>query len=138
MIEDNELVLSKTQVVTASAASTVAPYIGAGNTLGKPLYLQINCEETADSSTDAATVTFVLETSSASGFGTKTVLLQSGSFAIASAALTAGNVAFKVRLPGEGMLGYVRVYYTIGTENLSKGKFTAFLTDAVETKYAVS
>lgn len=126
MIIDKELQVSAAQVVTASAASE--NYIdlqAAGDALGKEPYLVIQVREAADSSGDAATVAFSLQTDTDSGFATALETLYS-SAAIAQASLTLNSEPVKIRLP-RGLKRYLRVYYTVGTENLTKGKFDAFI-----------
>lgn len=126
MLKDAQLEMSKEQVVTASAASTDYINIGAaGDALGKEPYLVIQVKEAADSSGDAATVTFSLQTDSDPDFNVALSTLYS-SAAIPQASLTLDSEPVKIRLP-QGLKQYVRVYYTVGTESLTKGKFNAFI-----------
>jgi hypothetical protein len=127
---DNELVLSDEQVVTASAASTNVIDMGAAAASdARALKLAVDVTEAGDSAGDTATLTIALQTSSTEGFDSPVTLAQSA--AIAQTALTLGARAWEVTLPRHGLLRYVRAYYTVGTENLTKGKFKAFL--ALET-----
>lgn len=126
-ILDAGLLLSDAQAVTASAASTnvidftaVAPNLGRG---GEQIYLQVVCNTTADSSGDAATVDIALQDSADNSSFANVVR----SVQYAQASVTAGTILFTVALPPT-LRRYARVYYTIGTENLTAGKFDAYLT----------
>jgi hypothetical protein len=126
MIKDSQLEMSAAQAVTASAASTnVLDFGAAGEVIGHEPYLVVQVREAADSSGDAATVAISLQTSVDEAFSSPITLFSTA--AIAQASLTLNSEPVKVRLPF-GMKQYCRVYYTVGTENLTKGKFDAFLT----------
>lgn len=120
---------SDAQAVTASAASTnvidlsSAKQLGAG---GVPIYLEVRVNTTTDSTNDTATIDIALEGSNTEGSG-YVQLLQSDQFTIAQS--TAGTVLMRAPLPANATAyRYLRVYYTIGTQNLTAGKFDAFLT----------
>jgi hypothetical protein len=132
MIKDAKLVYSDAQAVTASAASaSVLDHQAAGDALGMELYLVVLVDTTADSAGDAATVQVALQTSSDEAFTSPVTLIETA--AIAQASVTAGAYLVKAKLP-IGLLRYSRVYFTIGTENLTAGKFDAFLTPNVEVR----
>lgn len=126
-IIDAQLELSDAQAVTASAASTnvidltaTAPNLGQGS---QDLYLQVICDTTADSSGDAATLDIALQ-DSANNSSFANVL---ASVQLAEASVTAGTTLFITKLP-PNLRRYIRVYYTVGTENFTAGKFDAFIT----------
>lgn len=125
-ILDKGLEFSDAQAVTASAASTNVIDCGVANpNTGRvnALHLQVACNTTADSSGDAATVTIKLEDSADdSSFA---VIAQST--AIAQATCVAGTILWTIQIPPTHRR-YLRLTYTIGTENLTAGKFDAFLT----------
>jgi len=133
MIIDKELEMDAANTVTASEASVSHIDQGAaGDALGgKELTLVVRCATTADSATDAATVTVSLQTDDNSSFNSAKTLFTSGAFAIASAELTANGILCKVKLP-VGAERYLRVYYTVANENLTAGKFDAFLVPSTD------
>lgn len=129
MIIDKELLLSDKQVVTATAASTdVIDMSKGGDAEGRPLevVIQVNETVTADG---AATVTFALETDDNTDFSSPKALWSSGT--LGKATLVNGYAVFSGKLP-RGAERYVRVNYTVGTGPLTKGKFSAFLTNGVQ------
>lgn len=129
MIVDHELLMSSGQAVTVTAPSANILDFGVkGNAESEPLELVVQVEEavTADG---AATVTFSLQTDDAEGFGTTTTLWASA--AIGKAALAKGIVVFSGKLP-RGTKRYLRMNYTVATGPLTKGKFSAFLTNGVQ------
>lgn len=129
MIIDRQLLMSDKQAVTQTAPSIDIIDFGVkGNAEAKPLELIIQVNETVTAD-GAATVTFALETDSAEGFGTATTLWTST--AIGKAALTAGVVVASGKLP-RGTKRFLRINYTVGTGPLTKGKFSAFLTNGVQ------
>lgn len=118
MIIDYLAVLSDAQAVTASAASTnVIDTLAAGLARHPGVRFQFLVDTTADSSGDAATVTFSIQDSADNSSFADIV----ASPARAQALLVAGYVAFEGELPYHRR--YVRGYYTVGTENLTAGKF---------------
>lgn len=129
MIIDKELLLSDKQIVTANAPSAdVIDMSRGGDAEGKLLevVIQVNETVTADG---AATVTFALETDDNPDFSSPKTLWSSG--ALGKAALVNGYTVFSGKLP-RGAERYVRVNYTVGTGPLTKGKFSAFLTNGVQ------
>ncbi|MBR3632119.1 MAG: hypothetical protein IKN49_03535 [Elusimicrobiaceae bacterium] len=124
MLIDNTLVLSEEQAVTATAASTnVVDQKAAGNAHTHAA-LVVRVDETFAGATG---VKIALETSAASGFGTKKEV-----FAVSPAvsALTKGATIVKTVLPA-GLLRYIRGYYTI-TGTGTAGKLSMFITEAVD------
>jgi len=129
MIIDKELLMSDKQIVTANTPSAdVIDMSRGGDAEGKPLevVIQVNETVTADG---AATVTFALETDDNTEFSTPKTLWSSG--ALGKATLVNGYTVFSGKLP-RGAERYVRVNYTVGTGPLTKGKFSAFLTNGVQ------
>jgi hypothetical protein len=126
MIIDKDLILSDAQAVTASAASDNYIDQGAAGDAVRPCILKVMCNTTADSTNDTATVVVSIQTDDNSSFSTPATLATSASFAIGDAGVTAGGSVMEVALPA-GLQRYIRVYYTIGTQNLTAGKFDAFI-----------
>lgn len=125
-ILDKQLEFSDAQAVTATAASTnvidldtAAPNIGSS---GTPIYAEVRVNTTCTSG-GSATIDAVLQDSADnSSFATLVAPAQ-----VAVAAATAGVVIMRVPLPAKHRR-YLRINYTIGTANLTAGKFDAFLT----------
>lgn len=127
-ILDAELELSDAQAVTATAASTnvidltdAAANIGRG---GTPLYLQVKCNTTTDSSGDAAVLAVTLEHSDDNSTYTQTGIGVTG---LAQASVTAGAILLTAALPPT-LKRYIRVYYTVSTANYTAGAFDAYIT----------
>lgn len=131
-MRDKDLCLMTDTAVTASAATT--DYLSGGsvqNAPGAGIYMMVTCTTTADSATDAATVVVSIQADDTTAFSSPTTLAQSASYAIASAGLTAGG-RILVPMPFNAVKTekYYRGYFTVGTENLSAGKFTVeFITN---------
>lgn len=137
--------LSNEQALTATAISTkVRDFIpnggavNAGDTggpslnttvnigAGTPLYLYILVSTVLDSSGEAATLTATLESSADTSNGTPTVHWTSG--LIAEATLATGYwVAKGIPIPPGAYKRYACINYTVGTENFTSGKVTAWL-----------
>lgn len=131
MIIDYENQFSDAQAVTASAASTNSIDLKTGgDALARELELVVRVDTTADSAGDAATITIALQTDDNSSFSSAKTLFTTA--AIAQASAVAGAELVKVKVP-LGCERYLRVYYTIGTEDLTAGKFDAFLVAASQT-----
>lgn len=125
-ILDKQLEFSDAQAVTATAASTnvidldtAAPNIGSS---GTPIYAEVRVNTTCTSG-GSATIDAVLQHSTDNS--TFTTLVAPAQVAVAAA--TAGTVIMRVPLPAKHNR-YLRINYTIGTANLTAGKFDAFLT----------
>lgn len=129
MLLDNELMFSKAQAVTSTAASTnvidLGPTHDAGVTPGE-LELFVKVDEAATAA-GAATVTLSLETDDNVGFSSATTILTTA--AIGKATLVLGYYALRVALP-RGCERYLRLSYTVATGPLTAGKFTAGLVRA--------
>ena len=131
MIIDKELKLSDQQAVTASAASTNYIDQTAAGDAEKQMYLMVRCHTSAASSNSSATMTISIQTDNNSSFSSPTTLVSSAAMGVSS--LVANTYLMKVRLP-LGTERYIRVYYTIGTENLTAGKFDAFLAHDIDAR----
>lgn len=147
MLIDAKELLSDAQALTATAISTfvmdllpVSGAINSGDTGGptsnttvnigggKPLYLYIWVHTVLDSAGEAATLTATAESSADTSNGTPTVHWTSGS--IAEATLAAGYwVAKGVVLPNGAYKRYLCINYTVGTENFTSGKVSAWVSD---------
>lgn len=127
---DKDCFLGTEQAVTASAGTTDYFALGSGwNAPGANMYMVVECTTTADSSTDAAVVTYSIQVDDNTSFSSPATLVASPSFAIGAAELTAGGKTY-IPIPYNTTLSnkYLRGYVTAGTENLSAGKFTTYLT----------
>lgn len=131
MIIDKQLMMSDGQLITGSAASESYIDTGAkGNALdGSELYLVVRVKVELDSAGEAATLTIALQSDSDPAFGT--VVTHFSTAALLEAALVAGYVALKMKLP-VGLGRYIRLYYTYGTEVFTGGSVDAFLTPNVD------
>ena len=123
---DAKLIFSEAQAITASAASNVLNMGVANANLGDaPLKVRFIVEETFDSTNDTATLTIALQ-HSATDFGGTAVLVQGAEHAISATTLIKGVYLPEFAIPKEH-LQYLRLYYTVGTENFSAGKLTAWI-----------
>jgi len=123
---DAKLIFSEAQAITASAASNVLNMGVANANLGDaPLKVRFIVEETFDSTNDTATLTIALQ-HSATDFGGTAVLVQGAKHAISATTLIKGVYLPEFAIPKEH-LQYLRLYYTVGTENFSAGKLTAWI-----------
>lgn len=134
MYVDNNLMMSDAQAVTASAASTKS--IDTGLALrdigsGEPVYLLIKVDTTATSG-GTTTVDFALQDSADNSSFADTGVKVSG---IAKATLVAGYQVLAVPLP-IGLRRYIQVYYTVNTNNLTAGAFTATLVKDLQANVA--
>lgn len=117
---------SDAQAFTAVEAATSTYSFdtkGADIGTGEDLYLVVQVD-TAVTSTGAATVQIQYVESATADLGTPTVLYDSG--AIAKTALTAGARPVAIKIPANTKR-YVGVIYTVGTEVLATGSFSAYL-----------
>lgn len=130
---DKQCEFSDAQAVTATAISTNVMDLGDDVTtrnIGGPdsLYLVVITQTAATSATSAATLTVTLESDSTADLATSaTVHYSTGSKAFAAFS-PAGTVLAVVQLPFGDYERYLGVRYTVGVENLTAGKFDAFLT----------
>jgi len=111
------------QAVGSVASTNVVDLNAEGDAKTEEPFLHILCKEDV-ASAGAATVQFALQTDSVEAFSSPTTLWQSS--AIAKATLVDGYWVARLRLP-QGCERYLRVYYTVGTADLTAGKFDAFL-----------
>jgi hypothetical protein len=147
MLIDSKELLSDAQALTATAISTYVydllpsgGSINAGDTggptanttvniaAGHPLYLYIWVHTVLDSAGEAATLIATVESSADTSNGTPTVHWTSSS--IAEATLATGYwVAKGLALPPGSYKRYICINYTVGTENFTSGKVSAWLSD---------
>lgn len=124
MIIDKELLFSDKQAVTEDAASTnVVDTVVAGRAF-EELFLEIVVHTTFDTAEEDGTLDITLQTDSDKAFGSAATLLTVEQFA--EAALTAGTVIKRVRIPS-GAERYLRLYYNVGTHAFTAGKINAYL-----------
>ncbi len=124
MILDKELLFSKDQAVTASAASTNAVDLQvAGDAVGQELTIRALVTATFATLTS---LTLKLQTS-ANNSDWEDVLLTP---AIAAARLVKGAEIFCVRVP-KGLKRYGRMYYPVTGSNATAGKVYAFMSKEV-------
>lgn len=130
-ILDGDMILSSAQAVTTAEAtpSTNAVDFGAAH-VGVNNRVIINVNTLVAASGGAANVTFAIQTDSDVAFGSATTLWISA--AIAKATLVAGYKVVEFVLPWE-VERYVRVVYTPDTNNLTAGKFNAWVDSAFQT-----
>ena len=135
MITDRLLKFSNKQAVTSSAAGTTVIDNKAAGDSEPQLYFVVDCDVTATSS-GAATLTVELQTSDyptfVDGSNNPSYKTLAKSDTIALADITAGKRLFAGRF-ANGAKRYMRAYYTVGTANLTAGKFTAYLTMDLQT-----
>jgi hypothetical protein len=103
--------------------------------LGRPLYLVLACDEAATAD-GAATVTFTLETDSAVGLDAS-VTTHITTEAIGKASLTPALFKRAYALPQGSYEKYMGVRATVATGPLTAGKFSYYLTDAVDSSIKV-
>lgn len=131
MILDKHSILSDAQAVTTAeeTASTNVIDFGAEHVgYGQKVLCTVNT--TVAASGGAANVTFKVQSSAAENMGTPTNHYTSA--AIAKATLVAGYSVFEVILPYE-VKRYVNVTYTPDTNNLTAGKFNAWVSNVRQT-----
>jgi len=135
MIYDKLLYLSQSQTLTATAESTYYVDLGvAGRDVGpgEQLYVVVCIPVELDSSGEAATLTIALQTDAATTFDTgPTTLLSTRAYT--EATLTAGRAPIVIPIPLGDAERYVRLYYTVGTEDFTTGKVDAFIATGVQT-----
>jgi hypothetical protein len=125
-MNDANNIFSANQALTATAASTNVLKVPKGRVLGGDLYLVVSCRTALDSSGEAATLTITLQGHDDESFGAQTTILTSKT--IAEASLTTGSLVWVTKFPVDELEGYVRLYYTVGTENFTSGNIDAYLT----------
>lgn len=125
---DAKNMFSDGQSITASAASeTVLDFGVADPNLGQgsPLIIRFIIEETFASANNTATLTIALQ-DSATDFGGSHVLLQTAALAISATSLIKGGYIPEIKIP-DRHARYLRLYYTVGTQNFTAGKLTAWI-----------
>lgn len=129
---DSRLLLSDAQAVTASAISSVID-LGATPTLraigsGRPMFVVVQVDEAATAAAGASNVTFSLESDSTANLATSATV-HGKTAAIAKGTLVAGYRFVLGVPPTADFERYLGLRYTVDTNNLDGGKFSAFLTD---------
>lgn len=127
MILDKDNLFSDEQALTATAASENVIDLGDARDMGngEPIELLVVVNETFDSAADGATLTIAVQTDDVEGFGSPTTVQES--VTIAEADLAAGEQVFKVKLASADYQRYLRLNYTVGTEDFTAGSLTAGL-----------
>jgi hypothetical protein len=141
MIMDRQNTFSNDQAITATAISTNVIDLGplgglpSANLIrdigaGEPLYLHILVTTALDSAGEAATTTVTLESDSTANLATSaTVHWTSGSIAESVVGVAGYWIAKGVPLPSGAYERYLGVRYTIGTENMTSGNVTAWISN---------
>lgn len=127
-MKDSKNTFSDGQSITASAASETVLDFGVANAnlgQGSPLIIRFIIETTFASPNSTATLTIALQ-DSATDFGGSHVLLQTAALAISATSLKKGSYIPEIKIPDRHMR-YLRLYYTVGTQNFSAGKLTAWI-----------
>jgi hypothetical protein len=125
---DAKNMFSDAQAITASAASETVLDFGVANAnlgQGSPLIIRFIIEANFTSAASTGTLTIALQ-HSATDFGGTDVLLQTKAWAIAATTLVKGSYLPEIKIPDRHMR-YLRLYYTVGTENFTAGKLTAWI-----------
>jgi len=125
---DAKNMFSDGQSITASAASETTLDMGVASAnlgQGSPLIIRFIIEEDFASAGSTGTLTIALQ-HSATNFGGTDVLLQTKAWAISSTTLIKGSYLPEIKIP-DRHLRYLRLYYTVGTENFTAGKLTAWI-----------
>lgn len=135
MIIDHELIMANRQAVTSSTAgSNVIDRKTAGDS-DPGLVFIVDCDVSATSS-GSATLTVELQSSDYSTFvdgsnnASYNTLAKTETIALSD--LTAGKRLFCGRF-AKGAKRYMRAYFTVGTANLTAGKFSAYLVNDAQT-----
>jgi hypothetical protein len=124
MFIDKQLAMSDAQVLTASAASTNYVDQGAAGDARVPLRLLVNVSLALTSAGNAATLDVTLQTDDNASFSSATTIATIAQ--VAEASLVAGYKVCDIPVPS-GTERYLRVYYTVGTENFTAGTIDAAL-----------
>lgn len=124
---DNNLVMSDSQAITTTAASTksidtqtATRNLGAGEEIDLVINVAV-----AASSLSASTITFALQDSADNSSFTDVVV--GPAVAVATLA-TAGTEVLRITLP-RTLRRYIQVNYTVATGPFTAGAYTAYLTD---------
>lgn len=130
MILDKQLVFSAAQALTtqgAVASTDIVDLTEAGDALDS-LWLEVGVH-TAAASDGNATLTVALQTSVDVAFTSPITLLTTA--ALAKTVLTKGAKLIQSRIP-MGCKRYLRVLLTVGTADLTAGKFNAYLVSGID------
>ena len=132
MIIDKLLEFSTNQALLATAASEdTVDTLAAGSAYGNELWLVVRVGTALSSSGEDTTLTIDLQSDSAFDFSTgSTLKTHVSSGAIAEASCTGNTIVWKTRVP-PGLQRYLRLSYTVGTNNFTTGTIDAFLTPDV-------
>ncbi len=123
MILDNVLFFSDAQEIASTEASDNVIDFGKTNPNlgdGTPLVIHFIVEEDFDSAADTGTLTIALQEGATST--PATTICTSPAYTVAQ--LAQGAYIREMIIPKKH-LRYMRLYYTVGTENFTKGKLTA-------------
>lgn len=146
MYVDSNLELSDSQAVTSTAISsnvidlgTVVAGGGASvspNALqdigqGEDLYLVVSTAVACTDTGSDATLTITLETDTAVGLGSSTVVLNFGTLAFAAFS-PAGTQLVAAKLPPFDYKRYLGIRYTVAAGPLTAGAFDAFITKDIQ------
>lgn len=124
MILDKQLVFSSQQAVTTDAPSTnVVDAVVAGRAF-EELFLEIVVDVAFDTTEEDGTLDITVQTDDDEAFGTVATLITLAQ--LAEAALTAGKVLYRGRIPA-GAKRYLRLNYNVGAHAFTAGKITAHL-----------
>ena len=127
MIIDKLLEFSTAQDLRGTAASEdYVDTLAAGSAYGNELWLVVRVGTALESTGKNATLTISLQSDSNSNFSTA-LKTHVSSGAIAEASCTANTIIWKTKIP-TGLQRYLRLYYTVGTENFTSGTIDAFIT----------
>lgn len=137
MLMDSENEFSDSQAVTTDAISEDVLDLGDDNTQSdigmgaQQVYLVVQCDVTADSAGDGATLIVSLESDSTENLATSaTVHWTSKTFT--QAECVAGATLAVIPVPPGDYERYLGVRYNNGTEAFTAGKFSAFLTTDIQ------
>ena len=142
MYVDSQLEFSDSQAVTSTAISSNVvdllastgggTALAGGNTLldvgaGQNMYLVVSTAVACTDTSSDATLAITLETDTAVGLGSSTVVASTGTLAFATYA-SAGTQVWVLKLPPFLYKRYIGLRYTIASGPLTAGAFDAYLT----------
>lgn len=119
-----------------AAAHDCTNYIdleAAGRLAGEPLFLEIHFTTAFDSGTDAATITFKLETDADGDFSSGATALWTSDAITVGSDIGDGTDKIQVPINMRNALRYLNLEYTIGTEAATAGVFDAYIVKDVNT-----
>lgn len=125
MIFDKLTKMSDAQAVTNSQASTDYIDLGVSRDIGIGAPIEFLCQCVSPALSGAASnVQVLLQTDTQSSFATSVTLASSA--ILAKASVITGTEMLRVKVPA-GVQRYLRAYYSITTNDLTSGSFTAGL-----------